>query len=216
MAKIYKITNCENNKVYIGCTIKTLKERLDEHVYRAISGNHNTKLYNSFRKYGIECFTMELIIECDENEMFEKEIEYIKQFDSFQNGLNSTLGGEGCLGYKHTDETKIKISNIIKNGKSHKNKTYEQIYGDKCEEQKQIRSEKTKIYWSNLDDKSKQEIISKINNRKRKYSTELILEILNKFNTGYTVKQIKAEYPQISIYYLYDLKKGRRGKSTQN
>jgi hypothetical protein len=59
-------------------------------------------------KHGVENFIIEEILNCEESEMFYLEIEFIKQFDSYNTGYNSTFGGEGCLGYKHSEETLIK------------------------------------------------------------------------------------------------------------
>lgn len=42
------------------------------------------------------------------------EVAYIKFYDSYKNGYNSSLGGEGTLGFKHSKETKIKMSNALK------------------------------------------------------------------------------------------------------
>ena len=50
---------------------------------------------------------------------------YINEFKTYENGLNSTIGGEGCLGYTHSPEIRQKISENVKNGNSHKGKTYE-------------------------------------------------------------------------------------------
>ena len=40
---------------------------------------------------------------------------FIKEYDSFKNGYNLTLGGEGTLGRPTTDVTKNKISEALKN-----------------------------------------------------------------------------------------------------
>lgn len=50
-------------------------------------------LYAAMRKYGIENFSVELIEETDNPE--EREIFWIEQKDSYRNGYNATLGGEG-------------------------------------------------------------------------------------------------------------------------
>lgn len=51
------------------------------------------------RKYGIENFIIELIEECKNEDLDEKEKYYIKKFhsflgDEFCNGYNMTIGGE--------------------------------------------------------------------------------------------------------------------------
>jgi len=94
-------------KKYIGVTEKTLEHRLKQHLGN-VGRNYKTcrKFYNSIRKYGIENFIVGIVEECDKNELFEKEKFYIKKYNTYVNGLNSTLGGEGSSGWKHTEETK--------------------------------------------------------------------------------------------------------------
>lgn len=94
MIGIYKITNQVNNKCYIGQSI-CIEKRWKEHIYEAEKGDKNYKLYLAIRKYGIDNFTFEVIEECSEKDLNEKEIFYIKKYDSYLNGYNSTLGGQG-------------------------------------------------------------------------------------------------------------------------
>ena len=108
--KIYKITNTCNGLNYIGCTIGKIEERFKEHLYRCFHDSHNSKLYNSIKKYGKENFKITLIEECEIEFMYEREKYYIKEYDTFKKGLNSTLGGDGCLGYTHSEEIRKKIS----------------------------------------------------------------------------------------------------------
>lgn len=94
MGHIYKITNKENNKVYIGQTIKKVEKRFQQH-----KNNYNKPyfsqlaLYKAFNKYGIENFSFEEIEEVDNEKLDEREKYWIKYYDSYQNGYNSTLGG---------------------------------------------------------------------------------------------------------------------------
>lgn len=46
------------------------------------------------RRLGLHNFTMEVLEECDYTELNEKEKRYIEQYDSYNNGYNSTLGGD--------------------------------------------------------------------------------------------------------------------------
>lgn len=63
------------------------------------------------RKYGIENFKISLIEETDNPE--EREIYWIKQFDSYKNGYNATLGGDGkkYIDYDLVVDTYLKTKN---------------------------------------------------------------------------------------------------------
>jgi group I intron endonuclease len=211
--KIYKITNKENGLIYIGCTISSLDKRFKEHLSRCFTSNYKSKLYNSMKKYGQENFTIELIEECDFNLIYETEKKYIDQYNSYNNGLNATIGGEGCLGYIHSPEMRVKISEAVKNGNSHKGKTYEELYGDKADEQREKRRLSVKNGWDSLSIQSKKNRTEKIKEKSRKnskYDANLIVEIKNKFREGYKVKDIKKMYTQFNESYLYSIKNNKR------
>lgn len=154
---IYKITNIVNNKIYIGCTTKGLNNRKREHHSRCLKTNYKTKLCDSMRKHGFDNFNFEVIKECDTTEeMFLNEIYYIGLYNSKKNGYNLTVGGEGCLGYKHTKKTKKLLSKIFSENHPHKGKKYEEIYDlEKVQEQKKKRAESVKKYWDNLPEKDR-------------------------------------------------------------
>jgi group I intron endonuclease len=208
---IYKIKNIINSKEYVGCTITTLKKRFEEHAWRCINSDSNTKFCNSIRKYGIENFNIELIQECDVKVIYEREKHFINEYNTFNLGLNSTIGGEGCLGYKHSKEIREKISSTIKDGRSHKGKTYEELYGDRAEEEKLKR--KISSGWNKMTEEDK---ILRVNNIKTatrknsKYGINLVKEIKQKINEGVKIKELKKLYPQVYENFFYDIKNGRR------
>lgn len=210
--KIYKIVNKITNGVYIGCTINSLEKRYNEHIYRCFKTDINTKLYNSIRKYGIENFYIELIEDCDVSIIYETEKKYIKQYDSFENGMNTTFGGEGCLGYKHSAEIRKKISNQLKKGDSHKNKTYNILYGENSEKEKEKRKKTVKKFWDNLSEENKKLRIDKMKETKRsnsKYSIEFIKELKDKIKNGIKIKEFSEQYPNLKKDLFYELKNGR-------
>lgn len=92
---IYKITNKINNKIYIGQTARDIDSRYYEHKKCAENTNTNQPLYNAMRKYGVEAFKVDLVEECDESMLNDREIYYIDKYDSYKNGYNATLGGDG-------------------------------------------------------------------------------------------------------------------------
>lgn len=96
MPFIYKITNKINNKVYIGKTIKTVESRWKQHCLDCKKErNSNRPLYRAMRKYGIENFNIEPIEECSKEVLSEREMYWIKHFDTYKNGYNATTGGDG-------------------------------------------------------------------------------------------------------------------------
>ena len=98
MSYIYKITNLVNGKEYIGQTSLSIQERFKQHIHDANKGYYNHRpLYNAFNKYGIENFIIEELEECNTEEVDQKEIEYINKFNTYSNGYNATLGGEGTI-----------------------------------------------------------------------------------------------------------------------
>ena len=94
MAYIYQIINDINNKVYVGKTETSLEKRFKEHCADAFTRQKEHRpLYAAMRKYGTSHFHIELIEETSEPN--EREIYWIKEKDSYSNGYNATLGGDG-------------------------------------------------------------------------------------------------------------------------
>ena len=95
MGLIYKIINDINDKIYIGKTCTTLDHRWNQHLYSYQVEDWN--LYKAMRKYGIEHFTIIKIEQIDNNLLNEREIYWIKYYNSYKNGYNMTEGGDGRI-----------------------------------------------------------------------------------------------------------------------
>lgn len=110
---VYKITCLINNKIYIGYTSKKIEHRLKGHFKKAKYNKTNHKFSNAILKYGKINFIIESIFETnDKNIALEKEIYYIKIYDTIKKGYNLSTGGEcGASGVKKklTEEHKEKI-----------------------------------------------------------------------------------------------------------
>ena len=116
MAKYTIYIHTISGQSYIGYTSKSVGDRLYKHLMNAFSGI-DTKFYRKIRKHGISGIVSKILDQCnDEGQAQELEKKYIKQFDSFKNGLNSTLGGEGGNIIKYLD--KEKFEQFIKKCKS--------------------------------------------------------------------------------------------------
>ncbi|MEK6881193.1 MAG: NUMOD3 domain-containing DNA-binding protein [Nanoarchaeota archaeon] len=118
---IYKITN-PNGKIYIGKS-KNVNKRFLSYKNKGCKGQ--TKLYNSFEKYGVENHKFEIIHVCAECDLNKFEIYYIEKFKCFNsvNGLNLRKGGQGGSA---SDETRKKMS-AWQVGKKHSEQTRKRI-----------------------------------------------------------------------------------------
>lgn len=128
---IYKITNYINEKCYIGITSKDLKTRFGWHLRDARLGKPK-KLYDAMREIGFEKFEIELLDECDDDNITIRKLEefYIEKFNSFRNGYNASPKSGGVK--NHNAESRAKMS------KARKGKTYEELLGiEKAAETKQ-------------------------------------------------------------------------------
>lgn len=98
MGVIYSINNKINDKKYIGKTIRPIEVRWNEHLRDVHNPqkNNNNKLYRAMNKHGIDSFSIEILEDDVPNELLgKKEQYYIKLFNSYYEGYNSTFGGEG-------------------------------------------------------------------------------------------------------------------------
>ena len=108
---IYKITNTINGKYYIGQTIQNVKERFYQHCATKCSkAVSNMAIHIAIKKYGKSNFTVEVIEEIDSANLNDRERYWIKYYNSYNNGYNSTKGGQdGCKPFKDLD-----VESIIK------------------------------------------------------------------------------------------------------
>jgi group I intron endonuclease len=120
---IYLLRNKINNKVYIGKAVnirKRLSSHKNSHHYARMQG---LPIVRSIRKHGWENFEIS-ILECfdkiDNNKLLEIEADYIKKYDATNPkiGYNLVAFGMGTTGYKHTEETKRKLSEMKKGEKN--------------------------------------------------------------------------------------------------
>lgn len=110
---IYKIICLVNNKVYIGSSIDT-KVRIRKHKESLRRKKHeNNYLQNTYNKYGLDLFSYEVIEEVDDKVLLlEREQFWINAFKSNirENGFNLKPNASSMLGFKKTEESKLKIS----------------------------------------------------------------------------------------------------------
>jgi group I intron endonuclease len=121
---IYKATNKINGKIYIGQTINSLRQRKRGHINSALSKHDTSYFHFALRKYGPESFDWETIVEGPGSleTLNELEKHFIQLYNSFEKGYNLTLGGNSNAGFKHSEETKKRLSEMNK-GKKLSNET---------------------------------------------------------------------------------------------
>lgn len=155
MSVIYEFVNNINQKIYVGQAID-YKQRIRTHKFNS-KKNKNTPFYNALKKYGWENFSINVIEECEENKLNEREIYWIEEKKSlYPNGYNLLEGGKQA---RHTNITKQKISDGrkgIKFSKDHiENLRKSHIGYVMSEEQKRKISESNKGKKHSLETKRK-------------------------------------------------------------
>jgi group I intron endonuclease len=118
---IYKITCIPNGKIYIGSSID-VHRRWKLHKTHLNTGKHNNKyLLRAFQKYGKESFMWEVIEECSQDVLWEREQYYLDMFQPFdEKGYNSARVVKAPMtGKKHTLEDRQRMSAIQK-ARNHK------------------------------------------------------------------------------------------------
>ena len=109
MVGIYKITNTENGKIYIGQSVD-IGHRKACHEYDLKNGrHHNCHLQRAYNQ-NPSVFRFEIICKCKEEELNDLEIFFIKKYDSSntKKGYNLEYGGNGRG--RVSEETKKKMS----------------------------------------------------------------------------------------------------------
>lgn len=107
---IYGIENKINGKWYIGQSVN-IKKRWNEHIANLTKGSHrNVHLQSAWKKYGADAFSFHILELCDRERLNIREVCWVKEKNSFENGYNNTLGGDGAPGWKATDEARRKMS----------------------------------------------------------------------------------------------------------
>ena len=130
---IYKYTS-PSNKVYIGQTIHEHRRYM---THKRAEGD--SKFYRAIRKYGFENFTYDVIfiIYNEDRKRIKEKLDfmeryYIRKYDSFNNGYNMTLGGDGGSGKHLSEEFKKMMSErmMINNPAFHMTDEWRQHIGN--------------------------------------------------------------------------------------
>lgn len=181
---IYKVTNKVNGKSYIGQTRYTIEFRWKQHQHK----KDNTYFHNAIHKYGIENFSIEILEECNVEDLNSREIFYIAKYDTFNNGYNLTIGGDGNRRLL-LDDSYNEIKELYLSGFS-SNKISTLYKVDKASIVKILRSLGVKIRSNKLN----------INHQE-------FIELVRDYQSGYSLKELSKRYDCSSIGLKEYLKK---------
>ena len=148
MIGVYKFTNKFNRKVYVGKSVD-IHTRYIRHKRDANKGVDNL-LYRAIRKYGIENFDFDVLIECPKENLDYWEKFYIRYYCSNNPnfGYNLTKGGDGVTEWTQ----KMKDHNAELSKKLWENKEYR----TKCTNSH--KNKPSNMAGKNLRDESKEKI----------------------------------------------------------
>ena len=115
MYYIYKIENLKNHKVYIGLTNNIARRRARHFTDLRRNVHDNHFLQKEYNIYGEDNFSFSIEFEGDitEQEIGDKEKEFIKKYDSYKNGYNQNEGGNFGASNGGSTLTQSDIFNIL-------------------------------------------------------------------------------------------------------
>jgi group I intron endonuclease len=118
---IYCARNKDNDKMYIGKTTKTLKNRKERHYGAAINSISDTHFHRALRS-GAEFEWVILETVSDIDDINEREKFWISNLDTYHTGYNMTLGGDGGCTYRKGDAVYERIKHkLSENSRGDKN-----------------------------------------------------------------------------------------------
>lgn len=136
MGIIYKATNTSNSKCYIGKTKSNLEFRKEQHFKDSFVKKSKLIFHCAIRKYGIESFVWEILEECDDKILNEREIYYIDYYKSNcgkfpETGYNMTNGGDGGYILEHHPNKKEIYAKMAKSNSGENNFLNKMSYEDR-------------------------------------------------------------------------------------
>jgi len=192
---IYKITSLVNKSFYIG-SATCLYSRYHRHIFDLKKGSHaNNHLQNLYNKYGRNNLLFEVIVLCIPKKLINTEQNYM---DNLKPNINICKITNSTLGYKHTPETRIKLSEIRK-GKQY---SLGRKLSDESKRKMSLKAKERGLHPSlkeasikaNTGKKHSQERIDKRVIKQLKLSKKDILEIRKLLKQGVYQKDIAKKY----------------------
>lgn len=178
---VYVIRNSVNDKIYVGSAIN-LRHRFICHRNRLRRNCHKSPQLQSFaNRYGIEVFRFEILEFCSAEERLAKEQSYLDALRPFnKNGFNTMKLAGSPKGFRHSEESKIKIS-LAHKGRKHT-----------PEARKNMRAgQQNRTAWG-FSEEGK---IKVINTHKGKVLSKETRELISKSNTG----KVRSEQARLNM-----------------
>ena len=216
MIGIYLITNKVNGKKYVGQSVN-IERRFSEHLRSGQPEKYshknerdiNTPIHLAMQKYGIQCFSLTILEECEQSQLNERERYWINYYKSNnkQFGYNILAGGQDNFALKGELHSQAKLSqsevNIIKNLLKNSNKNLNEILElfpfiskstlSMINQGKSWFDENEKYPLRKLETSHKGS-----SNGRAKFSEKQVMEIRKKYSMGISPKQLFKEYNNIA------------------
>ncbi len=218
MQGIYIIKNKINSMVYIGQSIDIHRRWLTHYSLGKKDANpnrleYNNQIHTAMRELGRENFYIEILEECEKDSLNEREIYWIKYYNSYKRGYNGTEGGAfeviDTSGERNgrallTTEDVIYIRECYNNHIAFK-ETFN-LYKDKISKrgfqnvwwfktwkhiQPEYHTEENKLWHSTRAKANPSHVAAK---NKRSFSKEDVLKIRELFEQGHSVQEIWKTY----------------------
>lgn len=210
MAFIYLIINKINKKEYVGYTnLPSIQERFDKHW----QSRYSDKCYfhDALIKYGKENFIISLLEEIDSKDWSEKEKYWIKKRNSFRpNGYNSTEGGEQPPIHYGNSNFKTKLPDCLINNLYEDLLSYNLTIAELANKYKLSSSQIERI---NKGQFRRQEGYNFPLRSMKKQQWD-VYHIIEDMKKGLSQTELEEKYQIKSRTKLYDISKGKIGKTT--
>lgn len=138
---VYCIINTANGKKYVGSSAESIMGRWDDHkVYLRIGKHGNRHLQSAWKKYGEDLFEFLVLAFCPPEDCVRLEQYWIDHFQSSERkfGYNLSPIAGSQLGFKHSEESKRKVSENHRMRKPEERKRHSEVMKGKKRDPKVV------------------------------------------------------------------------------
>jgi len=199
---LYQAVNSVNGKRYIGITRRGLEVRRRRHIQTSNSGR-GAIIGAALRKHGSDNFNFKTLVVCPDFQ-YAKEME-IAAIRAFKPEYNITAGGDGAVGFRHSEDHKKRVGEWQRGnqrwlGKSHATETKEKM-----------RLARLK-FWASKSHSRKQKVYVKklVNNRNRAILLEDTDQIFPTVNAAASWSGLDRKTIRYICQGIYKSRKGFR------